>query len=272
MAVPVWIKAAVRRDEPVSMDGFMFYPVRVWEMEDFLPAREALGYMLARLPAKYAVFPHLAAFFALDAQRLADGESPTGLFSGCLRMLALSLRVGEGEPMEERLRRFNVIVNPETGGLLYVSFYIDGLTQAQVTPEMFSRWRPILAYQNGVEIHDESENPELIDAKAELDSVSGVRLKGDFDSLISAMAAVCREDESELLDWTVRKFFSRKAAVDRIFNHLICQIGESTGFVKYKKGNPYPSWCFDRETGPGGVMEWSEFMAGKDAAMAEKKS
>lgn len=270
MEIPVEYRAQILRDEPVLQDGLLFYPVPVYLMEDFFMAERSLSFMLSRLPAKYAVKPYLAAFFSYDADALLENREPSGLFSGCLAALALSLRIGEGEEISERLKNFKVAVDPLSGELKGVKFKALGEREIEVSPEMFSRWRELIALQNGVKLFDESQNPEIIDAERELLEASGPRLSGDIYSVISAMAVFCHADEGEILNWSIRKFRNRKAACDRLLNYLLCGVAERVGFVKYKNGNPYPSWCLDRDMERGGLIELSQFMAGKNGVMAEK--
>ena len=67
----------------------------------------------------------------------------------------------------------------------------------------------------------------------------------------------------EAEEWTVRKLNSRREAVNRVLNFLICGIGESQG-TKWKGGNPYPSPFFDRvrEDSPA-LISMDQFAGGK---------
>lgn len=62
----------------------------------------------------------------------------------------------------------------------------------------------------------------------------------------------------------MRKLNSRREAVNRVLNFLICGIGESQG-TKWKGGNPYPSPFFDRvrEDSPA-LISMSSLPAAKD--------
>ena len=71
-------------------------------------------------------------------------------------------------------------------------------------------------------------------------------MKADFESLIYSVACALKTDPEELLNWTIRRFRATEQALDRSIGHLTASITLAAG-GKFKGGNPYPSWKYDRE-------------------------
>ena len=150
----------IRRYEPVDAEGMRFYPILVEEYEEFLLARAAIEFMHQRLPRMMVNMPILQAYYMLDSQSIEDEQIPTGLMPRALLFLALSLRLGQGLPVEERISLFRPRFS-ESGRLKSLVFSPDGEEISEITPAMFQRLRPILAAQNGLEIPPDDANPEL---------------------------------------------------------------------------------------------------------------
>lgn len=259
--LPVAIKKSIRKNEPIEMDGLVFYPVLVEEIDDLEEARPAVEFLQQNFPVKYAVLPLLSAFYAFDYDLYQQSGSTSGLFYRALLFLCLCLRLGQGETREKRVQRFRIATAPkEPSELAGISFLYNGEEQIQISPAQFSRWRPILAEQNGMHLEDEAADRDLLEARQHLKSSGAIPLKADFDSALSSVALACQTDESEILKWPVRKFYMRKASADRLFNFLVCGIGEMSGNVRWKGGNPYPSWCYDKEAGNPELLSMSGFI------------
>lgn len=267
--IPTSIQRSIRKDEPIEMDGLTFYPVLVDELELLESVRPAVECLQQTFPEKYAAMPLLGAFYAYDR----DMKEETGLASGWLfsatLFLCLCLRLGQGKSAEERLKCFRAVT--EEGKLKALRFVYEGEEVYDITPAKFSRWRPILAEQNGLSVPDESANGELLEAQRDLEHAGDISIENDFDKLLASMALVCGESESEILTWSVRRFRQRQAAVGRLMNFITSGIGEKVGFIKWKGGNPHPSWCFDRVAGNPALIDPDTFMNG-DAGAAIARS
>ena len=266
MSIPIAIQKSIRKDEPIEMDGLIFYPVLVEEIEELSQVRPAVEFMQQNFPVKYAAMPLLSAFYAYDFDQICAGGTASGLFLRAVEFLCLCLRLGRGDRMENRIRRFQIITDASDPSILKgLSFWKDGEEQTLIKPGQFTRWRPILAAQNGMEVPDESTNPELIQARQEMGSIGAVALREDIDDLISSLALLSHCEEAEIMGWTVRKFFRRRDAASRLLHFVVCGIGEMSG-TKWKGGNPHPSWCFDRAEGASPLIPMSEFMKSAGSA------
>lgn len=268
MELSLEIKKSIRRHEPVEAEGLTLYPILTGDWEEFQTAKPAIEFMHQSLPVALVGMPLLSALYRLDIEALIETGEVVGLYQRTLQFLALSLRLGTGMKMRERLRLFRTVVDPkDPAKLLYISFWANGNEECRITPVMYSRLRYILAAQNGLKIPSENANPELVQAQRDMAEANGPELDYDFDTLRTALAAFSHCDEAELDAWPVKKFLDRYAAWERVLRYLLCGIAEAQG-GKWKGGNPYPSAFYDRlESGSDALMPIGEF-AGGEAAKA----
>jgi hypothetical protein len=259
--IPTKYLRQIRRYEPVETEGLTFYPILVEEYEEYLTAKAAIEFMHQRLPRVFLNMPLLQAYFALDNQSVADEQLPTGLMVRAVLFLALSLRLGQGLPVEKRIALFRPRVDAN-GRLKALLFSPDGEEICEITPAKFQRLRPILAAQNGLEIPPDDANPELVDAEKEIAAKKAPELDLNLESLISTVAALSGADEKEMYEWPIAKLQSRQRALHRALDYLICGVGEAQG-TKWKKGNPVPNPFFDRKKeGSAAKVALSEFASG----------
>ena len=270
--IPLNIMAAIRRDQPVEIDGLTFYPVLMDEFEEFAAARESLELMQQTLPIKYLTMPFLSAVYALDYDLTKNGQPSTGMFARTLQLLALSMRILKGLPMQRRISSFQLNVDGDDPSILKkITFLKDGEERLSITPMQFARYRPILAAQNGVELPDESANLDILESERILNEKNAKPLDTNIDDLIASIAVVTKCDESEIFSWSIRKFFLRRKAIDRILSFVVCGIGELSGRVKWKGGNPAPSWCFDKAKGlSSALISASEFIGAQGSAVTQR--
>lgn len=251
----------IRRYEPVDTEGMRFYPILVEEYEEFLLARSAIDFMQQRLPRMMVNMPILQAYYLLDSQSIEDEQIPTGLMARALLFLALSLRLGQGLPVENRIALFRPRIS-ESGRLKSLLFSPDGEEICEITPAAFQRLRPILAAQNGLEIQPDDANPALVDAEQELAKKKAPELVTEPESLVASVAALSGADEKEIYEWPIAKLLNRQRALHRALDYLICGIGEAQG-TKWKKGNPCPNPFFDRKKeGSAAKVALTEFASG----------
>lgn len=251
----------IRRYEPVDTEGMRFWPILVEEYEEFLLARAAIDFMQQRLPRMMVNMPILQAYYMLDSQSIEDEQIPTGLMARALLFLALSLRLGQGLPVENRIALFRPRIS-ESGRLKSLLFSPDGEEICEITPAAFQRLRPILAAQNGLEIQPDDANPALVDAEQELAKKKAPELVMEPESLVASVAALSGADEKEIYEWPIAKLLNRQRALHRALDYLICGIGEAQG-TKWKKGNPCPNPFFDRKKeGSAAKVALTEFASG----------
>lgn len=271
--LPFHIKKAIRKGEPIDAEGLRLYPVRVAEYEEFQASLPALEVLQQSFPVALISVPILSAFFAMEHQA-ASGETGPGLFQRALLGLALSLRLGEGRTMAERVGQFRYQVDPtDQGRLLRVCFDLPDGTERTVTPVQYQRLRPILAAQNGVELPSPDANPELVQAERDLAEKHGAALTGDVEELVSAVASMGGTSEDEIYQWPILRLTRRSESIRRMLGYLVCGFGETQG-ASWKGGNPCPDPFFRRKKAAwGAVARLGEFMGGmaESAVTAEMK-
>lgn len=270
--LPKEIQRKINRYEPVETDGITLYPVRVEEYDEFLLAKPALEFLQQSLPVALMSVPILQAFYAMDLESIRDEQKPTGLLGSSLLLLALAMRMGEGDEPERRIRRFRLIPNPEDQmRLKYIAFTTDGEEMHTITPITFQRWKPILAAQNGVELLPDDVNPELVQAEKDVLLKQSLNLETGMSALVSGVAALSGADEADIYSWPILKLQNRQSALKRAMDYIICGIGEAQG-TKWKQGNPCPHPFFDRaREGSAGTIGLDSYLGGAGARVVQSQ-
>ena len=239
------IQRAIRRYEPIHTDGLTLYPILVKDFDYFLASKPAIDVMQQSLPVRLMSVPLLQAYWQMDYEAVTQGDEPVGLFSRALQFLGMSLRLCPDDSASV-MKCYRFLVDPEHPEVLKsIEFVINGEEIQRITPVMFQRLRPILAAQNGIKLHSDDENPELVEAERQLAEQGNIRLSGDPDELMSTIATLAGIDESEIEDWPILKLQKREAAYRRIFGFVVCSIGQASG-ASWKGGNPHPSLFYER--------------------------
>ena len=264
--LPAYILQAVNEYKPVEVDGLMFYPFKVRHYEQFLIAKKSIGFMTQQLPIELMSMPLLSSLFLTDYLMAVSGEQSKGLFTSVLVALAYSLRLTDGGTVEEACNKFELIVDPDDHSCLKaVRFILNGEEIYDITPIKFARIRTIIAAQNGIEIIDEDANPELVQAEYDLAESKALKLNFSPHEMVHSVAALTNTDESEIYDWPILKLHNRMQAFKRVFDYVICGIGESQG-TKWKGGNPSPNPWFDRtKDGSPSLIGIDSFAGGQTA-------
>lgn len=250
---------AVKKGTPIPWNGLTLFPIQVKDMDLFLAAQLGLTASQQTLPGKYVVMRYLEALYALDYDVRISGGTGGGLFQCVLLFLKLSLRLEvikgadglEYLPIQYRTEWDN----PRKLVALEVQ---QGDAKAQITPQDFNQLREILAAQNGVELPDETLNPELVQAEKDLAGKGSFNLKVDSESLLYSVSVKTNTPVKEILEWTVREFYLMEKAIDRTTGHILAALTEASG-SRYKNGNPYPSWKYDKEKQTGAVIPLASF-------------
>lgn len=262
--IPASIMARIRRYAPVDTDGITLYPITVGEYEAFSQARPAIEFVQQSLPVAYVSMPLLQAFYAIDIKNLTENANlPSGYLARAMQFLALALRIAPNEPMEQRVRRFKVVtsVNDYTR-LMSLSYVINGEERYDITPVKFQRWLPILAAQNGLTLPSATDNPELLKTEEVLMSKHGTDLDVSLEAIVSSVALFSNIDDEKIYDWPILKLTSRRQALQRALDYIICGVGEAQG-ATWKKGNPVPSPFFPRKkSGSVAAIPMSDFAGG----------
>ena len=260
MELPLTIFRDIRRYKAIKTDGLTLYPVLVRSYEDFLAARPALEVMHQSLPVAMMRVPLLSALYQMDYEAVLDGKTPTGLFSRALLMLALSLRLGEGKDIDERINSFQIVADRENPAKLICLRFTDGNgEEKEITPVQFVKLRQIIAAQNGVKLESEDANPELVKAERDLAMLNAPKLEVSVDYAKAFISALSGADEREIDDWPILKFTRRTEALQRAMDYIVCGIGGAFGGFG-KGGNPVPHPIYPKvKEHSGALISMSDF-------------
>jgi hypothetical protein len=252
--LPISIYKAAARYKKIETDGLTLYPVLVREYELHLLTRPALEVMHQSLPVALMRVPLLSALYQIDYETVLKGEPSSGLFSRSLLALSLSLRLGEGEEMEERLKRFKIMVDPKNPAQLQrIRFSDADGEEKEISPTQYSKLRQIIAAQNGVRLESDMANPDLVKAEKDIASASDLNLDANIEDWISAVSALTGASEEEIDEWPILKFQRRSDSLQRILSYIVCGVGECSG-ASWKGGNPVPHPFFARLKDGRGVL------------------
>ena len=261
--LPLSMVRKIRRFEAIETDGLTLYPIAVDEFEAFSHARDAIEFLQQSLPVALLSKPLLQAYYTLELEAAAGQEESVGLLYEAIVFLLLALRAGEGEEMERRLERAQIVPRADdVTRLERIAFRLDGGQTVSVTPVQFQRLRPILAAQNGMELLSDSANPDLVQAEKDLAELNAPELDFKLEAMVAAVALASGADEAEIYGWPVLRLMLRKDALQRALGYLACCMTSAAG-GKWKGGNPIPSPIFARVNDhSGGVVDMQSFAGG----------
>lgn len=240
-------KARIRKGLPIEALGLQFFPITMADYEEFLECKSVLAIRmtsLAKANIEYLSMPFLSVLWAIELDSIMQTGKAVGFFERIIRLLYLSLRLEYDSE-----KAFNNIYceqnNPRN--LFYIEVTQTDGQPVKISPMDFQqKIRPLLAEQNGIELPDESETPEIVKTENDLQQDGGNKLKYDLDTLLASVANASGVRECEMYCWSVIEFERRKQAIERKVNYTIYAQAEMSGMVKFQKGNPYLSWCLDR--------------------------
>lgn len=251
------ISVKIRKDEPIEVCGLTLYPLTMEHYEEFMNMKNVLSIRLSALPVQYMAYDYLNAIFKMDTDHASSGkDTHMTLLSTVLYLFELALRIAP-EQMEK-----SVNVSLTKDHLIdQIIVMQNGKRVCLKSNEFSKKIRPVMARQNCVELPDESANLDLIEAgiqKREFYAQNEPDIVFDVEKMVSSVAYLSHVREKEIYQWTIREFENRKQAIDRDKRYTIYAQAEMSGFVKFKKGNPFPSWCFDKKQNQIGAMSMQE--------------
>lgn len=264
-------RTLIRRGEPITESELTFYPITMDYYDVFIQCKNALILRQASLPVRYLSMDYLSALFTLEIDELKSGKEPSQVFLKVMTMLHLSLRIGLN--VEELYKNIEVSIEKDKIRLKYILIKQNEKI-VKFTPLDFStRFRQIIAEQNGLELPDEAENIALVQDNEKLKELNnkGKSLNVNLDDLIASVAYQSNVSEKEIMTWTVREFENRKKAIDRDKRFMLCGQAEMSGMVSFKNGNPAPSWQFDVLDNSLGTMESSKLQKTLSGVAEQKK-
>lgn len=260
----------IKRDEAVQWNGLTLYPILVDNYEYFQIAKTGIMVSQQTLPGKYISMKYLEALYALDYDVKETEGLDGGFFARTLLFLSLSLRMEmkKNENGQDVLPIGMKVERDNPRKLISLQINQNG-TNVEVTPQAFNQLREIIAVQNGVEMPDECENPDLVKTEKQIAAKNSMNLIINQEDLIYSMAVKTGIDVQDIYKWTVRKFLLMERATDRTTGHLIAALTEASG-GKYKNGNPYPSWKYDRDMESSALVSMEGFIQRMSGSVAMK--
>lgn len=237
-------KPFARKNMPIVFNGLSFSPLKVEQIALYQAAKPSFELMQSSLPPKLATLSWCECLEALDIQGREMGKETV-----FLTIVLVTIAVVTGLPkMQENGEEVYPIkeVRGKDGKLL--SFLFGSLDNPTlISMNDMDEIRKIIAAQNLYEIPDESWNPDLVRARRHLAANAQKNIKYDIDALVHSVALNAHVNPSEIWDWTIRDFVLTQEAIDRTLNYQIFTTAEYSGLVKFKNGNPFPSWKFDKD-------------------------
>lgn len=255
----------IQRNAPVVYEGLTFHPLLVEDYDIFNVGKQSYELMLSSLKdPKLARLNWCACLWELDRQCEKQTGTRGYFLEVALYVMALALRLNAGYdgsfPMRPVFAQDGslsaiMIGDPSDCGLLNM-MQMDDVRQ-------------IIAAQNGYEIPNENWNPELVKAAQENASRNTTNIDYDFETLVYSVALQCHVRAEEIYGWYIREFEKMQDAIERDIMFRICATVEMSGNVEFTKGNPYPSWKFNRKPGmPAGFRTISDIDAGAKGLIA----
>ena len=229
--------------EPIEKHGLKLWGITMRQYEGWAKCKNVWLARQATFPVSCMMMPFLDALFAMDT----DAVDKVGLPLGYIHKIMMGLGMALGMD-ESCVRDGNILlkVNENEKKLEKIIIHTEEKT-TEITSTQFDEIREIVAWMQGDSLPDESLNDELLETERELSERNTPSLKYDLMDMEASVALACNVRTREVMDWPILEFERIRRAIDRAKKHLICGIGATNG-CKWDGGNPYPSWCFDRET------------------------
>lgn len=257
--------AAFLNYEPIELNGLVYYPITVADYQKWQAVKPVLCLRQGTLPAVYACMTFLQCVWALDYNaKINDGGQASGPWDTLVCILALSLRLSDSDEIQ-------AIGNPETPNeLSHIRIIKDG-QQHDISPMDFMQVRKLIADQNGAELPDEADNPELIEAASDIQNMNAARLNYSVADMLTSVASAKGLRRKDLYDWPVKEFEDESRALRRRYGYFLASIAESQG-AKFKGGNPYPTWMFDKAKDEfAGLISMEQLQAEHHATIETKE-
>ena len=250
----------VRENKPIVYNGLAFKPLTVRQFALYQAAKPSFELMQSSLPPKLAVLSWCNCLDAMDRVAKEDGKQTAFLHLALIVIIAalglepIKTNNGDQFPLRE--------IRDKDGNL--TAILIGEINNPVIlTMQDMGEIRKIIAVQNVYNIPDESWNPDLVRAQQYTASLRHNDLDINLDDLVASVALNAGVKPSEVWDWTIRDFEMCQSAIDRKLNYQIFMTAEHSGFVKFNKGNPFPTWKFNRKLAmPSEFKTVSELDAG----------
>lgn len=240
----------------IEIQGLKFRGIPMGRYEEWAGCKNVWLARQSTFPVFCITLPFLDALWALDMNAIEQVGKPAGLIYRIMYGIGLAMGLNDdcvrdghiGVKIDEQEKRLTAItVQSESGKTI------------EITASTFNTIRKVVAWMQGDEAPDESLNDELLETERELAGRNAPNLHYDMMDLAASVALNCGKRIKDIMEWPILEFEFMRRAVDRSKKNLICSIGETNG-CKWDSGNPYPSWCFDKEkTGSDALISAAKF-------------
>lgn len=256
-------KEALLKYEPIELNGLVFHPITMENYDKWQALKPVLCLRQGTLPAAFACMTYLQCVWALDhSAKSNNGFGSDRIWDALLSILFLSLRLSD----EDEIQAIGNPEFPET--LTSIRILKDGQAH-EITPMEFIQVRQLIADQNGAELPNEADNPDLVEAANDVNSANADNLdysEADYMTSVASAKGLRRKD---VLDWPIKEFEDEARALRRRYGYFTASIAESQG-AKFKGGNPYPTWMFDKAKDEfAGLISMNELQAEHHAQITE---
>lgn len=241
MASIDYYRLLASESQTIPYGNLVFRPMKVRQFALYQAAKPSFELMQSSLPPKFASLSWCNCLDALDREGQEEGKE-TAFLHWALTVLALTSGL---EPFEEngKMRYHLYEVRNEKGEIAAIVVGLNNPTILQMSD--MDEIRKIISAMNVYEIPDEKWNPDLVRAQKYTSTVNN-DIDFNFEDLRYSVALNAGVKPEEIFDWTIRDFLKIQDAIDRKLNYVIYTLASSTGIVKFKKGNPYPTWKYSR--------------------------
>lgn len=247
---------------PIAYKGLLFKPLPVKRFALYQNAKAAMELLLSSLPIRFVRFSWIQALDALDREADEKQMRP-GYLSSILLLLNETLELHAVQNPQALM-----IARDKDGKLASIIVQQSG-PPVVLNPQDMNAVREILAAQNGYEIPDENWNPELVRAQQYLREQRSQGGGGSLEDAVCALAAATGFRVKEIWNWPVREYLGEQEAVDRRLRFQIYTAAELSGQIKFKHGNPYPTWiCKSKGDLPAGFTSLKELDEGANGLLA----
>lgn len=229
---------AILKYEPIELNGLVYYPLKVADYEKWQAMKPVLTLRQGTLPAVYACMTFLQCVWALQYDATEQGKAQSRVWDLLACLLFLSLRLSDKDMIQP-------IGNPDEPRTITAIRIVKNGEQYDIGALEFAQVRKLIADQNGAELPDEADNPDLVEAAEDMARSGNVRVKADLGDMLTSVASIKSIRRADLLEWPVKEFDDEVRAINRRFGFILSSIAECQG-AKFPKGNPHPTWMFDK--------------------------
>lgn len=249
---------ALLRYEPIELNGLVYYPIRVADYDKWQATKPVLTLRQGTLPAVYACMSYLQCVWALQFDAMVRGEDSSGAWDLLACLMFLALRLSARDIIQP-------IGNKEDQRTITAMRITKDGEVYDIRTDEFAQIRKLIAEQNGAELPDEADNPDLVEAAEDISMSNNVRLKYDFSDMLTSVSSEMKLRRADILEWSVKEFDDVMRSIKRRYGYFTASIAESNG-AKFKSGNPYPTWIFDRDKDEfAGLIALNKFQAAHNA-------